>query len=93
MGVLHDRAGRDREAAAAYRAALYLDPALFQVRLLLADCFLRLGLEDRAAHQFREVLAVLAGGRGRALDGLSALLLPDREHADRRCRQALRRAG
>ncbi len=92
-GFLHDLRGESDEAVQAYRAALYLDPTLFQVRLLLADCFLRLGLEERASHQFREVLAALAGGRGRALDGLAALLLPDREHAARCCRQALRRAG
>jgi Flp pilus assembly protein TadD len=91
-GVVHERAGRAGEAIAAYRAALYLDPALFQVRVLLADCFLRLGLKDRAGHQFREVLAGLSGGRARALDRLPALPLPDRDHAARRCRQGLREA-
>ncbi len=86
---LHDLSGRPEEAAAAYRAALYLEPALFQARLLLADCLLRLGHREKAAHQFREVLATLAGGRERTLAALADLPLPDRERALRRCRQAL----
>ena len=64
-GFLHDLCGRTEEAVNSYRAALYLDPALFQVRVLLADCLLRLGNRDRAEHQFREVLTLLAGGRER----------------------------
>jgi len=88
-GFLHDLNGRAEEASAAYRAALYLEPALFQARLLLADCLLRLGHKDKAAHQFREVLATLSGGRERALAALADLPLPDRERALRRCRQAL----
>jgi hypothetical protein len=70
----------------AYRAALYLDPALFQPRLLLADCLLRLGHRELAEKQFQEVLTLVTGGRERAL---TALPLPDRERALRRCRQAL----
>ncbi len=93
LGFLHDLAGRADEAAAAYRAALYLDPALYQVRVLLADCFLRLGMKERAERQFREVLASLDGGRGRALDSLAALPLPDRDRAAGRSRQVLRGAG
>ncbi len=88
-GFLHDLSGRAEAAAASYRAALYLEPSLFQARLLLADCLLRLGHKDKAAHQFREVLATLNGGRERALAALANLPLPDRERAMRRCRQAL----
>jgi chemotaxis protein methyltransferase CheR len=89
-GFLHDLGGRPEEAAACYRAALYLDPSLFQPRLLLADCLLRLGRRDRAAHQFREVLAALEAGRERPVDIFDELPLPDRARALRRCRQALR---
>jgi Tfp pilus assembly protein PilF len=89
-GFLHDVSGRTDEAMASYRAALYLDPSLFQVRLLLAECLKRLGSRDRAEHHYREVLAVLGSGRGRALAIFEGLPLPDREAAGRRCRQALK---
>jgi tetratricopeptide (TPR) repeat protein len=88
-GFLHDLAGRAEEAATSYRAALYLDPALFQPRLLLADCLLRLGRRERAGHEYREVLATLEAGRERPLTIFDELPLPDRERALRRCRQAL----
>jgi chemotaxis protein methyltransferase CheR len=89
-GFLHDLCKRTDEAVASYRAALYLDPALFQVRVLLADCLLRLGNRDRAEHQFREVLTLLASGREKALLLFGDLPLPDRERAQRRCRQVLK---
>jgi len=88
-GFLNDLTGRTEEAVAAYRAALYLDPALFQPRLLLADCLLRLGHRESAEKQFKEVLTLVTNGRERALSGLEALPLPDRERALKRCRQAL----
>jgi chemotaxis protein methyltransferase CheR len=88
-GFLHDLGGSAEEAAAAYRAALYLDPSLFQPRLLLADCLLRLGQRGRAEHQYREVLAALEAGRERSAAIFDGLPLPDRDRALRRCRQAL----
>ena len=88
-GFLHDLSGRPEEAVTAYRAALYLDPALYQARLLLADCLLRLGHRELAEKQFKEVLTLVTNGRERNLEALSALPLPDRERALRRCRQAL----
>lgn len=88
-GFLNDLTGRSDEAVASYRAALYLDPALFQVRILLADCLLRLGNRDRAEHHYREVLAHLAGGRERSLPDFADLPFPDRARAQRRCRQVL----
>jgi tetratricopeptide (TPR) repeat protein len=90
-GFLHDLAGRAEEAVAAYRAALYLEPALFQARLLLADCLSRLGHREQAEKQLKEVLNLVANGRERALSALAALPLPDREGALRRCRQAVGR--
>lgn len=89
-GFLHDLAGRTDDAITAYRAALYLDPALFQVRVLLGDCLLRLGHGDRAEQQFREVLTLLASGRERVLVLLSDLPFPERERAQRRARQVLK---
>jgi Tfp pilus assembly protein PilF len=89
-GFLHDLAGRAEDAITAYRAALYLDPALFQVRVLLGDCLLRLGHGDRAEQQFREVLTLLASGRERVLVLLSDLPFPEKERAQRRARQVLK---
>ena len=88
-GFLHDLGGSADEALASYRAALYLEPDLYQARLLLADCLLRRGHRDQAEHQYREVLATLAGGRERTLTALEDLPLPDPERARRRCRQVL----
>jgi chemotaxis protein methyltransferase CheR len=88
-GFFHDVTGKTDEAVASYRAALYLDPELYQVRMLLADCLLRLGNRDRAEHQYREVLAHLGNGRERNLVVLGDLPFPDRARAQRRCRQVL----
>lgn len=90
-GFLYDLTGRTDDATASYRAALYLDASLFQVRVLLADCLLRLGHHDLAKHQYREALAILESGRDRALTLLTDLPLPDRERARRRCQDVLRR--
>ncbi len=92
-GFMHDISGRSQMAVASYRAALFLDPALFQVRLLLADALRRLGHEQRAVLEYREVLAGLAAGRARAVEALAPLALPDRGEALRRCREALRDGG
>ncbi|MFI5168139.1 MAG: CheR family methyltransferase [Thermoanaerobaculales bacterium] len=89
-GLLHDLSSRTQKAFASYRAALFLDEELFQVRLLLADALRRLGDTRRAEQEYRRVLATLAGGRPRALDSLAVLPLPTRDQAQRRCRQALR---
>jgi len=78
-----------RVAIQSYRAALYLDPALYQVRLLLADCMNRHGWGRRAEHEYREVLAALESGRDRLLVPFEALPVPDRDGALRRCRRAL----
>jgi chemotaxis protein methyltransferase CheR len=88
-GFLHDVTGRTDDAVTSYRAALYLDPELYQVRVLLADCLLRLGNRGRAEHQYREVLAHLGNGRERNLVVLGDLPFPDRTRAQRRCRQVL----
>lgn len=89
-GFQADVAGRTEEAATAYRAALFLDPQLYQVRVLLAEALARLGFPDRAEHQFRETLTTLAGGRAHDLVLLEELPLPNRAGAERRCRLGLR---
>jgi chemotaxis protein methyltransferase CheR len=88
-GFLHDLRGDADDAIQSYRAALYLDPALYQVRLLLADAMNRQGWRERAEHEYREVLASLQAGRDRVLVPFEALPVPDREGAEKRCRRAL----
>lgn len=90
-GFLHDLAGRSDDAVASYRAALYLDPSLFQARVLLADCLLRLDHRDAARHQYREALSTLESGRERTLSLFTELPLPDRDRARRRCQEVLKR--
>jgi chemotaxis protein methyltransferase CheR len=92
-GFLHDITGRTEEAVVSYRAALYLDPTLYQVRVLLADCLLRLGNRNRAEHHYREVLTDLGNGRERDLLVFGELPFPDRLRAQRRCRQVLGGTG
>jgi len=89
-GVLHDVSGRTELAVASYRATLFLDPALFQVRLLLADALRHLGFADRARHEYREALRALAGPRPRELPALPGVPLPTAEQAAGRARAALR---
>jgi len=88
-GFLHDLRGDADDAIQSYRAALYLDPALYQVRLLLADAMNRQGWRERAEHEYREVLASLRAGRDRVLVPFEALPVPDRDGAEKRCRRAL----
>lgn len=88
-GLLHDLAGRLEPAADAFRAALYLEPGLYQARLLLAGCLRRLGEAELAQRQYREVLSVVDRGVPRRLAALDGRLLPDVEEARRRARAAL----
>jgi chemotaxis protein methyltransferase CheR len=88
-GFIHDVSGRFQQAIASYRAALFLEPGLFQVRMLLADCLRRLGWDARAHTEYREVLATVSASRGRELAAVNGLPLPTREQAMRRSRQAL----
>ena len=89
-GLAHALSARWQTAVASYRAALFLDARLFQVRLLLADALRRLGHGQRADLECREVLATLAAGQAREIEALAPLGLPDRAEAERRCREALR---
>lgn len=92
-GYLHEVAGRSPEAIAAFRASLYLEPDLFQARLLLAHALRRQGETGRAQAEYRHVLSTLARGGGRELDRLSALPLPTREQAARQAQAALEGLG
>jgi chemotaxis protein methyltransferase CheR len=77
-------------ALKAYRACLYLDPTLFQVRYLLARCMERLGWQDRAQREYREVLATLASQQARNLEDWAVLGVPSRAQVEVGCARALR---
>lgn len=89
LGISRERAGETEEAIRAYRATLYLDPALVQVRYLLAECLSRRGWTARARAELREILASMRSGEARPLDGGGELGLPDLEELADRCRRAL----
>lgn len=88
-GYLHEVAGRPAEAIAAFRACLYLEPDLFQARLLLAHALRRAGEASRAQAEYRHLLRTLGAGGGRELDRLAGLPLPTREQAARQAQAAL----
>ncbi|MEO8198183.1 MAG: protein-glutamate O-methyltransferase CheR, partial [Thermoanaerobaculia bacterium] len=64
-GLVHELAGRADAAADAFRAALYLEPDLPQVRFRLADCLRRAGKVELALRHIRDVVATLERGGGR----------------------------
>lgn len=90
-GLLHDLAGRSQLAAASYRAALFLEPRLPQVRLLLAECLHRLGWEERGRREARQALASLAQGDAQDAPILISLGVPAGEALRRRLAETLAR--
>lgn len=91
LGILHDLCDRPERALASFRAALYIQPELFQVRLMLADALRRAGHHERARGEYRHVLAALSSGRARPLPEMAGLVLPDATTAQSRARQVLQR--
>lgn len=75
-GLVHELAGRADAAADAFRAALYLEPDLPQVRYRLASHLRRAGKVELALRQVRDVVATLERGGGRHLPVLDGRLLP-----------------
>lgn len=92
QGLLHDLAGRSPMAVASYRAALFLQPELAQVRLLLAECLRRLGWHERARQEARHALVSVVQKGAQEIDLLTPLGVPAGEALQRRLRAALGRA-
>ena len=90
-GLLHDLTGDAQAAVAAYRAALFLEPALFQVRFMLAHRLEHLGWPARARNEYRQVLTDLGHGKVRTLGVDLPRLLPTPDEASQRSRRALGR--
>lgn len=91
-GLALDLGGDGEGALRAYRAALFLEPQLFQVRLVCADLSRRSGDAAAAHRHYREALRTLQGAGGVELPGTGSLW-PDRLGAERRCEAALRAVG
>ncbi len=92
-GLIDEVCDRPADARAAYRAALYLAPEMYQARVLLADLLRRSGDLRRAVHEYRQVIRLLEEGSARELEGIGELPLPDRRQALQRSRAALERHG
>jgi len=88
-GIAFDIEHDDQEAVRAYRAALYLDPRLIQVRFFLARCIERLDCPDRSRRDYRELLVRLGRGDHRMLPGSQRLGLPSLRQLEAGSRQAL----
>jgi len=85
-GLALDVMGDHEGAIGAYRASLYLDSTLFQVRFLLARCMDRLGWGQRAMREQRQVLAMMRTRDAGQLRGADRLSVPTREQIFEACR-------
>lgn len=79
--LARDREGDLAAARRGYRAVLYLEPRLFQVRLLLANCLERSGRPGRADTERRAALVALLEGKVTTLPGSERLGLPSEAEA------------
>jgi chemotaxis protein methyltransferase CheR len=83
--MLDDHAGAIR----ACRAALYLNPGLYQTRLVLARNMAHLGWLRRSAQEYRRVLEDLANDEVAELERWQEITLPSRVETRELCLQAL----
>jgi len=90
-GLFWERCGEQARAVQAYRAALYLDSDIKEVRFLLARGLELLGRQDRAAREYRATLAALGSARERTPPVFSRLGLPSFGVMADECREALQR--
>jgi len=88
-GITFRLQGRKEEALRSFRAALYLDESLYQLRYLMAKTLDELGWEDRARAEYLSVLRSLKMGGGKELPELTALGVPGRVSLEKLCRDAL----
>ncbi len=78
LGIACDLRGDMQSAVEAYRGAVYLEAEHFHARFLLAESLRRLGWGERAAGEYKRVVALLTAGRGVPSAYAWALALPDR---------------
>ncbi len=78
-GWLLQRGERIEEAIHAYRAALYLEPDLYQIRHQMALCLDELGARRRAVNEYREAADRARRSSRRTLDLPGCFELPTRQ--------------
>jgi chemotaxis protein methyltransferase CheR len=89
QGLAHERAGTIEGAIQAYRAALYLDPDLVEVRFLLARSLAAAGRERRSIREYRGVLGSPGVVHAAAPAVLTRLGVPSGGSLEHACREAL----
>jgi Flp pilus assembly protein TadD len=90
QGLVAEAAGDQRAAVRCYRAALYLDPRLFQVRYLLGRSLERTGWREQAHRAYRDVLATTGMGLPTVeIPGLGLLGIPSTAEVSAACQRAL----
>ncbi len=77
-----------RTALRCYRASLYLQPDLYQVRYRLGHCLDAVGWTGRAGAEFRAVLEILDRGSGETLEIFNGPEFPDSDVIEAECREA-----
>jgi Flp pilus assembly protein TadD len=75
-GIVRERTGDVDAAVLSYRAALYLDPEMGEIRFLLARSLRTLGREGSAAREYRAVLKAFGRLSSKLETVMSRLGLP-----------------
>lgn len=88
-GLAHERCGAIEGAIQAYRAALYLDPELVEVRFLLARSLAEAGSERRSMREYQAVLGSAGVVRAAVPAVLTRLGVPSGGSLEHACREAL----
>lgn len=88
-GILYRCEGRKEEAVRSFRAALYLNENLYQVRYLLAVCLSDVGWTERAKEEFKTVLEMLSIGRGEEIPEFAPLDIPGYLTLQQLCKEGL----
>jgi Flp pilus assembly protein TadD len=83
--IAAERLDHTERAVLAFRAALYLDPEMDEIRFLLARALERLGRAQAAAREYRTALSGLGPASGFSNAILERLGLPDVEQMSREC--------
>ena len=90
-GVAQERTGDLKRSVLAYRAALYLEPEMDEVRFLLARALEGLGRSRAAAREYRTVLTGLGPASSLSNTILGCLGLPGNDQLSQYCREFLER--
>jgi chemotaxis protein methyltransferase CheR len=85
-GIAREKTGDLDAAVLAYRGALYLEPAMIEVRFLLARCLRTLGRVAPAAREYLAVLTGLGSPSSRPATLVGRLGLPPADEMIEECR-------